>query len=62
MVEPVHLFKCRKFHGLELRPRATTTDHFSLVQPDPRLGEGVVERIADAPDRWVNAGVRKAVL
>ena len=44
VVEPVHPFECRKLHGLEVRPRATTTDHFSLVQPDHRLGEGV-----DAP-------------
>ena len=61
MVEPVHPFECRKLDGLEVPPRTTTTDHFGLVQPDHRLGEGVVVRVADAPDRRINAGVCQAV-
>ena len=61
MVEPVHPFECRKLDGLEVPPRTMTTDHFGLVQPDHRLGEGVVVRVADAPDRRINAGVCQAV-
>ena len=61
MVEPIHPFKRRELHGFEVAPRATMTDDFGLVQPDHRLGEGVIKRIPDAPHRQVDAGVSQPV-
>ena len=45
-------------------PRACATalvsSHLRLVEPDHRLGEGVIERITLAPDRRRNADGREA--
>ena len=50
MIEPVYPFQCRELDGLEIPPRATTTNHFSLVEPDDRLGEGVESPTASRAD------------
>src|SRR5438128_11423013 len=55
MVEPVDPFERRVFDRFQMSPRTAAVDHFGLVEPDDRLRQGVVVRIADAAHRWFGA-------
>ncbi len=41
MVEPVDPFQRRVFDRFQMSPRTAAVDHFGLVKPDDRLGQGV---------------------
>lgn len=56
VVEPVDLFKCTDFDGLERAPRATTVNHLSRDKADHCLGERVVVEISDAADGGFDTG------
>jgi hypothetical protein len=60
-VEPRHPFQRGVFDVVEAAPGATAVDHFRLVQPDHRLGQRVVIRVADAAHRRRRAGREHAV-
>ncbi len=51
MVEPVDPLQGGVLDVVEALPGAAAADQFGLVQADDRLGQGVVERVADAADR-----------
>ena len=55
LVEPIHPLERRKLHGFIMPPRTTATDELGLIQPDDRLGQGILVRIAAAADRGINA-------
>lgn len=59
MIEPIDPFERRVFHGIDVPPRTTLMDHFRLVEPDDRLSEGVVVRVANAADGGLGAGFGK---
>ena len=50
-----------RLHGFDVAPRSLTANHLGLVQADHRFSERVVVRIADAPDRSLDAGVGQAL-
>ena len=54
VIEPVGPFERGKLHGLQMPPRPTTTDDLGLVETNHGLGEGIVVRVASAPDGRVN--------
>ena len=56
MVEPLHPFQRRQLHRLEMAPGAASTHDLGLVQPDDRLGERVIVRVPDTPDRGLDTG------
>jgi hypothetical protein len=56
VVEPVDPLEGGPLDGLERAPGPAASDHFGLEQPDDGLGEGVVEAVTDAADRWLEAG------
>ena len=56
LIKPFHPLRLCELDDLEIPPQATTDD-FGLVQPGHRIGEGVVKRIARAPDRRLNPGL-----
>ncbi len=51
VVEPVHVFEGGVLDLVEVAPWSTVSDQFCFVQPDHRLRQGVVIRIADRTDR-----------
>src|SRR5258705_10633934 len=51
VIEPVDPFERRVFHCLEVPPRTVPVNDLGLVQPDDRLGKGVVVRITHAAYR-----------
>src|SRR5262245_49101815 len=59
MIEPIDPIKCGEFDGLEMPPRAFTSNHFRLEETDDGFSERIVIRIATAADRWFDAGVRQ---
>ena len=59
MVEPVHPFESRELHCLGMTPGAAPADHLGLEQADDRLGESIVVAVADAADRWLDAGMAR---
>ena len=60
VVEPVDPLEGCELHRFEAAPRASVSNHLGLVQPDDGLREGVVIRIANAPDRLLDAGLGQA--
>ena len=56
LIKPFHPLRLCELDDLEIPPQATTDD-FGLVQPGHGIGEGVVQRIARAPDRRLNPGL-----
>ena len=60
MVEPIDPVEGRERHRLQAPPRAAGAKHLGLVPPDDGLGQGVVVRIANAPHRWLDAGLGQA--
>ena len=60
MVEPVDPFKRCELHRLQTSAGPSRANHLRLVQPDDRLGQGVVIRIANAPHRLLDAGLGQA--
>src|SRR5262245_51078562 len=61
VVEPIDPFESGVLDIVEFSPRATAVNDLGLVQPDDRLGEGVVVRVADAADRRLDAGLLQAL-
>src|SRR2546425_1721359 len=61
MVEPVDPLERRVLDVVDALPRTTPADEFGLVQPDDRLGEGVIERVAAAAHRGHGAGLGQAL-
>ena len=57
VVEPIHPFEGSELPCLGMAPGAAPADHLSLEQADDRLGESIVEAVADAADRGLDAGV-----
>jgi hypothetical protein len=51
MVPPVEVFQQRVFQLFDGAPRTTSVDQLGLDLPDGGLGQGVVVRVADRPDR-----------
>jgi hypothetical protein len=50
VVEPVDVFEGGELDVVEAAPGASPADQLGLVEPDGRLGHGVVERIALGAD------------
>ena len=61
MVEPVYPFQRRELDGFERAPLCSSMDELGLIEAIDRLGESVVVAIADAADRWFDAGLRQAL-
>ena len=60
IVKPVYPSECCEFDGFHGPPRPPPMDEFCLVAIDG-FREGIVVAIADAADRWLNAGFRQAL-
>ena len=60
VIEPVHPIERGELHRLQASPRAAGSNHLGLVQPGDGLGQGVIVRIANAPDRLLDAGLGQA--
>ena len=60
-IEPIDPFERCKLHVLQRAPRAAAPNHLRLEEPDDRLGQGIVIRIADAADRRFDAGLGQAL-
>jgi len=60
MVEPIDPFQCGELDGLEGTPRSAAVDHFSLVKAIDRFRQSVVITVADAANRWLDAGFCEA--
>ena len=54
-VEPQHPRRGRRLDLVDVSPGAFVVDELGLVKPDLRLREGVVIRVADGADGWVDA-------
>ena len=61
VVEPVHVFEGGVLDLVEVLPRSAFVDEFCLVQADDGFGEGVVVRIPNRADRWLDAGFGEPV-
>ena len=61
VVEPVHPFERRVFHGLEAAPRSPAVDDLGLEQPVDRLRQRVVVAVADAAHRGLDPCFRQAL-
>jgi hypothetical protein len=57
MVEPVDPFQGGVLDLVDALPGAAPADQLGLVQPDDRLGQGVVEAVAAGTDRAGGAGL-----
>ena len=57
VVEPVDPFERGVLEVFEAAPGAAVADEFGLVQPDQRLGERIVIRVALRPDRVDRGGL-----
>ncbi len=57
VVEPVDPFEHRELDIVDAAPGAAPANHFSLEQPDDRLGQGIVIAVADRADRVFDAGL-----
>jgi len=57
----VHPAQGGQFEALDAAPGPFVADRFGLVEPDPRFGQGIVEAVADGPDRGERAGVGQRV-
>lgn len=55
VVEPVHPFERRVFHGFEAAPWAAAVDELGIEQAVDRLGQRVVITVANAADRRLDA-------
>jgi len=60
MVEPIDPFQCGELDGLEGAPWSAAVDHFRLVKAIDRFRQSVVITVADAADRWLDAGFCEA--
>ena len=60
VVEPVDPFEGGVLEVVEAAPGAAVADELGLVEPDDRLGEGVVVRVALRADRVDRAGLGEA--
>jgi hypothetical protein len=61
MIEPIHPVERGELDGLEMAPRAFSSNHLGLKQPDDRFGERVVVGIAAAADRRGDPGLGEAI-
>ena len=51
VIEPPDPFEGGEFDVFEVAPRTTWTNKLGLVEPNDRLGQGVVIRVPSAADR-----------
>ena len=61
MVEPVDPLQGGVLDLVEALPGATPVDQLGLVQPDDRLGQGIVIAVATGADRGDRAGLGQAL-
>ena len=61
VVEPIHPRQRLEFHPLQMLPRTLPSNHLRLEEPNHRLGEGIVIRVAAAADRRRDPGVGEPV-
>src|SRR5439155_5258671 len=61
MVEPVDPLQRGEFNRLDASPRTSPPDDLCLVQPDDRLGKGVVVRVTDTADRGFDSGLGQSL-
>ena len=61
VIEPVDPFERGELDGLEVPPRPTPPDDLGLLESIDRLGERIVVAVADAADRWLDAGLGEAL-
>ena len=61
MVEPVHPYQGREFHGFGVAPGTAPADHLGFEQTDDRLGQRIVVTVADAADRGLDASLGQAL-
>lgn len=52
LVVPVDPTEGGKFDGVDVLPRALAMDQLGFEQADFRLGQRIIERVADRPNRW----------
>ena len=50
VIEPVDPFEGGELHGFDVSPRASSMDHFGLVETVDALCQGVVLTVPDAAD------------
>ena len=61
VIEPPDPFEGGEFDVFEVAPRTTCTNKLGLVEPNDRLGQGVVIRVPSAADRGLDARQRQAL-
>ena len=61
VVEPVDPFERCELDGFKGSPWSAPVDHLGLVKAIDRFGQSIVIAVADASDRWFNAGLGKAL-
>jgi hypothetical protein len=61
MVEPTDPFKRGVLDGFEAAPGSAPLDHLGFIETVDRLGQSVVVAVADTGDRWLDAGLGKAL-
>ena len=61
VIEPPDPFEGGEFDVFEVAPRTTWTNKLGLVEPNDRLGQGVVIRVPSAADRGLDARQRQAL-
>jgi len=57
LVEPVDPAQRGELEVVDASPGSFVADALGLVEPDDGLGQGVIEGVADGPDRRDRAGV-----
>ena len=61
MVEPVDPFQRGVLDGFEAASGSAPVDHLGFVETVDRFGQSVVVAVADTADRWLDAGLGKAL-
>ena len=61
IVEPIDLFERGVLDSFEAAPGSAPADHLGFVEAVDRFGQSVVVAVADTGDRWLVAGLGKAL-
>jgi hypothetical protein len=61
VVVPVDPFESGKLDGLKRAPRTTPMDHFGFEQANHSFRQGIVIRVANTADRWLNPRLGEAL-
>ena len=60
-LKPIDPFERRVLDGFEAAPGSAPPDYLGFIETVDRLGQSVVVAVADTADRWLDAGLGKAL-